>query len=136
MLTNRSMPDCDVIPEVPYPDLEVAFAWLRDAFGFGMRIRIGDHRAQLNVGRGAIVLTQQVGEERRSCSVLVRVEDIDSHYERALRHGCVVIRAPEDHVYGERQYVVEDFAGHRWVFSESIADVAPETWGGEVGELR
>jgi hypothetical protein len=26
---------------------------------------------------------------------------------------------------------VEDLAGHRWTFSETIADVAPEDWGAE-----
>jgi hypothetical protein len=25
-------------------------------------------------------------------------------------------------------------AGHRWTFSQSIADVAPEEWGGAPGE--
>jgi hypothetical protein len=29
----------------------------------------------------------------------------------------------------ERQYTVEDSRGHRWTFSQSIADVAPEAWG-------
>jgi hypothetical protein len=32
--------------------------------------------------------------------------------------------------YGERQYSAEDLAGHRWTFSETLADVAPEEWGG------
>ena len=37
---------------------------------------------------------------------------------------------PTDFEYGERQYSVEDLAGHQWTFSETIADVAPEEWGG------
>jgi hypothetical protein len=32
--------------------------------------------------------------------------------------------------YGERQYTAEDLAGHRWTFTQAIADVAPEDWGG------
>jgi hypothetical protein len=28
------------------------------------------------------------------------------------------------------KYTAEDLAGHRWSFSQSIADVAPEEWGG------
>ena len=40
-----------------------------------------------------------------------------------------------DHPYGERQYNALDFAGHRWTFTQSIADVAPETWGGESVDL-
>jgi hypothetical protein len=45
------------------------------------------------------------------------------------------LRAPADYPYGERQYSVEDFAGHRWTFTQSIADVAPEEWGGKSGEI-
>jgi hypothetical protein len=31
--------------------------------------------------------------------------------------------------------VVPVLAGHEWTFSQSIADVAPEEWGGESGQL-
>jgi hypothetical protein len=37
---------------------------------------------------------------------------------------------PTDFEYGERQYTAEDLAGHQWTFSETLADVAPEEWGG------
>ena len=37
---------------------------------------------------------------------------------------------PTDFEYGERQYEAEDPAGHRWIFSETLRDVAPEEWGG------
>lgn len=33
-------------------------------------------------------------------------------------------------MFGERQYGVRDPWGHVWTFSESVADVAPEEWGG------
>lgn len=33
-------------------------------------------------------------------------------------------------ICGERQYSAEDPAGHQWRFSETVADVAPEEWGG------
>jgi uncharacterized glyoxalase superfamily protein PhnB len=36
--------------------------------------------------------------------------------------------------YGERQYVAEDPAGHRWTFSETLDDVAPAEWGGTLVE--
>ncbi len=127
------MPQSAVIPELAYPDIGEAIQWLHDAFGFTLRIRIGDHRAQLNAGDGAIVLTHR--DLPAVQSVMVRVEDVDRHCERALRHGARVTCAPADHPYGERQYNVEDPAGHRWTFSQSIADVDPREWGGTVGEL-
>jgi len=37
---------------------------------------------------------------------------------------------PADFEYGERQYSAEDPAGHQWTFSETLADIAPEEWGG------
>lgn len=137
MLTNRSIPRCTVIPELAYPDIEQAIEWLCDVFGFTLRLRIGDHRAQLNVGDGAVVVAQRIASSNaaNADSVMVRVEDVDTHCERARQRGARIIQPPGDHPYGERQYAAEDFAGRRWTFSQSIADVAPEEWGGTSGQL-
>jgi uncharacterized glyoxalase superfamily protein PhnB len=137
MRKNRSVPACVVIPELDYPDVEAAAAWLVKAFGFRVRISMGAHRAQMHAGYGAIVLTKR--EEREPtcpCSILLRVESVDEFFERALKAGCTVTRAPKDYPYGERQCNVVDFAGHRWTFTESIADVGPEEWGGVAAELE
>jgi uncharacterized glyoxalase superfamily protein PhnB len=64
-------------------------------------------------------------------SVMVRVEDAGAHCERAREHGAQILMEPTDMMYGERQYTAEDLAGHHWTFTETIDDVAPETWGGE-----
>lgn len=69
------------------------------------------------------------GGEGRS-SVLVRIEDVDRHQQRAREHGARILRPPADYPYGERQYTAKDLAGHRWTFSQTIVDVAPEEWGG------
>jgi uncharacterized glyoxalase superfamily protein PhnB len=45
---KRSVPSATVIPELPYPDVRAAVAWLCSAFGFRERFQIGDHRAQLD----------------------------------------------------------------------------------------
>ena len=136
MISNRLIPRCTVIPELAYPDVGQAAEWLCRAFGFTLRLGIGNHRAQLNVGDCAVVVTEQsqTGVPARS-SVMVRVEDADSHYARACQSGARVVQPPADYPYGERQYVVEDPAGHRWCFSQSIADVDPADWGGTVGQL-
>lgn len=135
MITNRSMPSSTVIPEFPYPDVQGAAAWLCDAFGFSVRIMIGNHRAQLNVGDGAMVVIEQGGGPKGRASVMVRVEDVDKHHEHAQQHGAIIVRPPKDYPYGERQYSAEDFNGYVWTFSQSIADVNPEDWGGESGKL-
>jgi uncharacterized glyoxalase superfamily protein PhnB len=61
---------------------------------------------------------------------MVRAEDVDAHHARAQALGARILDGPKDFPYGERQYNVEDLAGHHWCFSQTIADVAPEDWGG------
>jgi uncharacterized glyoxalase superfamily protein PhnB len=129
MRTNRSVPASSVVPVLAYPDVHAASDWLCDAFGFRERLRIGDHRAQLVYGNGAVIVTQ--GEAAR-CRVQVRVEDAVAHCERARDQGAEIASEPTDYPYGERQYTALDPAGHRWTFSESIADVDPESWGATV----
>jgi len=63
---------------------------------------------------------------------MVRVSDVDSHHRRAIEHGAKILSPPKDYPYGERQYSAVDPGGHRWDFSESIADVDPASWGGEL----
>jgi uncharacterized glyoxalase superfamily protein PhnB len=136
MLSNRSMPRSIVIPELAYPNIGEAIDWLCKAFGFTLRIRIGDHRAQLNVdGGGAIVLIEQGKDVSLRTAVMVRVEDAQAHCDHARRSGAKIVREPTDYPYGERQYNVEDFAGHQWCFSQTIADVDPREWGGTPAEL-
>jgi uncharacterized glyoxalase superfamily protein PhnB len=65
----------------------------------------------------------------------VRVADADSHYEHAKRCGAHIRHIPESYPFGERQYSVVDPGGHIWTFSQSIADVTPEDWGGTAVDL-
>ena len=138
MKRNRSIPAATVIPVLIYPDVREAVAWLSAAFGFKERVQIGDnHRSQMKVGDSGAVI---IGDLRRdriapkpgevTHQVMVRVEDARGHCERARKHGAKIIDELRGFEYGERQYTAEDFAGHQWTFTESIADVAPETWGG------
>jgi uncharacterized glyoxalase superfamily protein PhnB len=135
---NRSIPAAQVVPVLTYPDVRRAVAWLAAAFGFAERVRIGaDHRAQLRVGDAAVIIADTGGERRApepgagvTHSVLVRVDDARAHCERARAAGARIVMEPTDFEYGERQYHAEDPAGHRWTFSETLADVEPEHWGG------
>ena len=129
-MQNRSMPSGDVIPELPYPDIPVAVAWLCAAFGFRERLRIADHRAQIWVGSGSVVAVQAAPSG--PSSVMVRVADVDAHYLAACAYGAHVSGPPTTYPYGERQYSAVDLAGHRWVFSQSVADVDPADWGGQL----
>lgn len=140
MLSNRSIPRATVIPVLAYPDVNQAAAWLCGAFGFSVRLRIGNHRVQLNVAEGAVIVRELRPNEVNAGlgtghSVLIRVEDADAHCNRAKAHGARITQTPTTHPYGERQYNAEDFAGHSWTFSQSVEDVHPEEWGGTAERL-
>jgi len=130
MLSNRSVPPCTVIPVLSYPDVGFAADWLSKAFGFTVRLRIANHRIQLKAGDGCIVVAEGNAPVDSAHLVMVRVPDVNSHHERSRQQGARILAPPADHPYGERQYNVPDFAGHCWTFTQSVADVAPEQWGG------
>ena len=135
MRSNLSMPAAPIIPVLEYPDVSVAVKWLEEAFGFEVRLRIGAHRAQLGFNGGAIVVSESNFRDApvgRGHSTMVRVESVEAHSARARSHGARIVREPEDFPYGERQYACLDPAGHSWTFSETIANVAPADWGGEL----
>jgi uncharacterized glyoxalase superfamily protein PhnB len=142
MRSNRSIPPVSVVPMLAYPDVRAAVDWLSDVFGFVERTRIGEsHRSQMSIGRDGAVI---VGEARDSQTApapgatpqqitRVRVEDAHEFFgrvrERIDGRGGEILRPPTDREYGERDFLVEDLAGHRWEFCESIRDVAPEDFG-------
>lgn len=133
MLSNRLIPAATVIPVLAYPDVPYVTEWLCGAFGFAVRLRLGAHRVQLDVGEGAVILRElRPGEEAQTLglgtSIMIRTEEVDAHRGRAGEHGATITAEPETYPYGERQYTVEDFFGRVWTFSQSVADVPPETW--------
>jgi uncharacterized glyoxalase superfamily protein PhnB len=138
--SNRSIPDAPIVPVLSCADVRAAVDWLTHAFGFRERLRIGEgHRSQMDAGEGGAVIVAEAGSDRAAPrrsetthAVMVRVEDARAHCERARAAGAVILMEPTDFEYGERQYHAEDPFGHRWTFSETLADVDPVEWGGEL----
>lgn len=137
---NRSIPEAPVIPVRSYPQLESAVTWLCDVLGCRERLRIPGHRVQLTYGTGAIVLaawdasvTPPSGG-RPPATLMVRVSDVNAVYARAIATGGEGVAEPADMPYGERQAVLRDPAGHSWTLTQTIADVHPAEWGGELVE--
>jgi uncharacterized glyoxalase superfamily protein PhnB len=126
------MPTATVIPVLTYPDVVEAAAWLQKAFGFKPRLRIGEHRIQMSVGDGSLVLVQGTARSMTGHEIMIRVEDVDKHYSHAVSNGVKINDEPQSYPFGERQYGAVDLAGHAWTFSQSIKDVPPADWGGEV----
>jgi uncharacterized glyoxalase superfamily protein PhnB len=139
VITNRSAPAATVVPILVYADVGKAADWLCSAFGFTERLRVDRggtvFHAQLVVGDGAIMMGREGAEYRPPPRgvvhqyVHVTVDNVDRHFEHAQRSGAHIVNAPHDTPFGERQYTAEDPEGHRWAFSQHIADVAPEAWG-------
>lgn len=139
---NRSIPSVTVIPVLVYPDVRAAVEWLTTVFGFAERIRIGeDHRSQMRVGEdGAVIIADVRGQRTppqpgvETHVLKVRVEDVRAQYERAKSHDAAILADLAEQPFGELQFTVEDLAGHRWEFCESVRDVDPAEWGGTVVE--
>jgi uncharacterized glyoxalase superfamily protein PhnB/uncharacterized protein YndB with AHSA1/START domain len=135
---NRSMPQASLIPVRSYPDLDAAVTWLHEALGCRVRLRIADHRVQLTVGNGALIAaawdasSAPAAGGRPPATLMVRVADVDTTFARALALGATAVVEPGDHPSGERQAIVRDPAGHSWTLSQTIGDVDPSEWGGEL----
>jgi uncharacterized glyoxalase superfamily protein PhnB len=132
MTRNRSMPPGVFIPELAYDDVAAAAEWLCRAFGFRERLRIGTHRVQLVLRGGSMVVMERGPNTVGAAKVMVSVEDVDAHHRRAREAGARILAPPADQPFGERQYTAQDPGGHAWTFSQSVADVDPATWGGEL----
>lgn len=141
---NRSAPRAAVVPMVMYEDVRAAIAWLSSAFGLHESLRFSDEQGRVTHAQLAIsgheIMVGWPGEQYASparhgknCqSVLVHVEDVDAHHGQAVAAGARVVSRPETQPFGERSYEVEDCEGHRWFFSQHVADVVPESWGAVV----
>jgi uncharacterized glyoxalase superfamily protein PhnB len=140
MLVNRSAPTATVVPVLIYEDVAKAIEWLCATFGFRERLRVTRQdgtviHAQLVVAEGAILLGRAGGPyqpprtEDTDQYVLIHVADADAHFLHAKRLSARIVSSPTDMPFGERSYTALDFAGHRWTFSQHIADVVPESWG-------
>lgn len=131
-----------VIPMLSYEDGAAALDWLAKAFGFRERMRMHGTDGRLAHGEmetdgGMIMLATPTPDyegpkrHREHCEaarkwstvpwvvdgVLVYVDDLDQHYERARREGAIILSHIEDDPPG-RRYRAEDLEGHRWMFMQ------------------
>ena len=90
-MRNASTPPYSVLPVLAYDDVRAAVEYLTKVFGFAERVQIGDHRAQLSAGGGAVIVADATHGRRSPAaadgvtqSVMVRVEDVQAHYRAAV----------------------------------------------------
>ena len=120
-----------VIPTLRYRDAQAAIKWLCDAFGFVERMVVpGDDGAVVHSQLGMIMVSScrdtaydelikppaaTLGLNTQSAYVIV--DDVDSHFERALAAGADVVLPPTDEPHG-RGYTCRDPEGHVWKFGD------------------
>jgi PhnB protein len=57
--------------------------------------------------------------------ILLRVENVDEVFQRAVDAGAVAERPVQNQFYGDRSGTLRDPFGHRWTVSTHIEDVSP-----------
>jgi len=139
---NGFMSNQTVFPMIAYENAAAAMDWLVRAFGFIERRRMTDQQGRVVHGElelsGNIVMVASPTPDYRgpkshaeSCEqarrwsavpwvidgVLVLVDDVDAHYNKALAMGATMLSGIEEGGPGKR-YRVADLEGHRWMFMQ------------------
>jgi PhnB protein len=142
------MPDesAGVVPMVAYRDGSAAMDWLAAAFGFREQARWLDDDGVLTHGEmvagGGLIMPATPTpdyegplQHRAHCAqaaawsrvpwvidgVLVFVDDITSHFDRAQGAGATLLSGIEPGPDDSLLYRAEDVEGHRWMFMQRSA---------------
>ncbi|CAH1226892.1 hypothetical protein PAECIP111891_06022 [Paenibacillus allorhizoplanae] len=146
MINNRSVPTKHLLPHLFYENVEAASTWLHAFFSFteyfrflqpdgqlhGVVMYFGDAWIMLKNSRPSSTLTSPAKLGSSTQSLMVFVEDIQSHYQHSKSSGADILEELVETEYGERHYVVLDLEGHQWIFSKHIKDISPDEWGAVV----
>ncbi len=125
-----------------YDDPAAAIDWLCEAFGFEVQLEVEGEggtieHSELVYGEGLVMVCgerpdafpymkppSQIGGANTQ-NLMVYVDDVEAHCERARAAGAVVTREIETHDYGDdywvdRGYECRDPGGHHWWFYQRI----------------
>jgi uncharacterized glyoxalase superfamily protein PhnB len=130
---------------VCYEDPAKAIGWLCNAFGFEVRLKVeGDDgsilHSELVFGEGVIMLGGADKKSRpqyayrrspreiagaNTQNMMVYVDDVEAHCQRAREAGAKIVSEPTTTDYGEeywsdRGYEAEDLDGHHWWFLQRL----------------
>ncbi len=133
-----------VFPMLSYEDVGRAADWIVEAFGFEELERYADDdgtvsHVTLTLDGATVFLgypspdyrgpkrhAEQCEAARRwrktpyvVDGVMVYVDDVDAHFQRARGVGATILSELEDDPFGERRYRAEDVEGHRWMFAQA-----------------
>lgn len=139
MVSNPPEGKQRIQPYLLYGDAARAIDFLVEAFGFTEESRVPMPNGQIGhaellMGDCTVCLASAVAEMGHASPkdlpavhsmVVVYVDDVDVHHERAKAAGAVIASPPEDKFYGDRSYEARDIEGHRWHFATHFKDFDP-----------
>ena len=156
MTTTEPTPTTtDVLtPYLSVPDAAAALDWYRDVLGAIETTRfVGDDgrvgHAEVTIGGARMMLADEYPEVGvhgpghfggTSVTLHLDVVDVDHTFSLAVEHGAEVEREPSDQFHGNRNALVRDPFGHRWMLSQAIdasrAEAAADADPGDFGDVR
>ncbi len=125
-----------------YEDPAMAIDWLCEAFGFEVQLKVEGEggrieHSELVFGGGLVMVGGEKVEKfpygkppalvggANTQNMMVYVDAVQAHCERARAAGAVIVQEPEIHDYGDdfwadRGYECRDIGGHHWWFHERL----------------
>jgi uncharacterized glyoxalase superfamily protein PhnB len=141
-------------PYISVGDAATAIHWYTEVFGALETNRfVGDDgrvgHAEVVIGGSTLMLADEYPEVDvhspahyggTPVSLNLEVVDVDRTFALAVEHGAEVEREPSDQFHGNRNAIVRDPWGHRWMLTQPIdadrAEAAADADPGDFGDVR
>jgi len=118
---------------------ERAVGFYKNVFGAAEKFRLVEPsgrigHVELDLGGTTVMLSDEFPEfdihapdpaAPSSFVIHLHVDDADAMIDKALAAGARLLRAPQDHFYGERSGTIRDPFGYDWLIGHSIEAVEP-----------
>jgi uncharacterized glyoxalase superfamily protein PhnB len=124
-----------IVPILVYDDIQKAHDFLVRAFGFASggvhrddsgqvvhgEVKQGNAKIWLHRAAPDLKLVPAHSQSTATGGLVVYVDDVDAHFQRARQAGGRIDSEPRDEPYGQREYGVTDLEGHRWWFATPLS---------------
>ena len=129
-----------LVPYLCVDGADRAIAFYAEAFGAVETLRIAEPEgrvghAEVTIGSVTLMLSDEYPEIHvlspttlggTSVALHLEVDDVDAVHARAVAAGAATLREPEEQFHGNRNAVVRDPFGHRWMLSTPVEALTTE----------
>jgi uncharacterized glyoxalase superfamily protein PhnB len=130
----------DVFVYLRAKNAEDAIAYYTRAFGAEEDFRLVEPsgrigHVELRLGGSVLMISDEFPEydlrgpapdAPSTFAIHLHVDDADATLARAVEAGGTLVRAPQDHFYGERSGSVRDPFGYHWLIGHAIEEIGPD----------